>query len=225
MKTAVLTTLIMAFALSAFAGPIYDLQTGVYAELDQVTVTDAVVTGVRYNGMFISEAPNQPYAGTWVYTGSTPAVVTGDLVNVQGLYKEYYGFSEIDVSADPLGYAVKAGVHGFSLYPIEVTVADLAADAEPYEGCYIKVLDGMTVTTAPNTYGEWECESMDTPGAFLKFDDYWYDDTTVMLGDTFSGATGCLAYSFGNFLLEIFEIETAVSTDATTLDQVKSLFR
>ncbi len=225
MKTLVLTSLIMVFALSAFAGPIYDLQTGMYAEGDQVTVTGAVVTGVRYNGMFISEAPNQPFAGTWVYTGFTPDATTGDLVDVQGVYKEYYGFSEIDVSADPMGYLNKTGIYGANLFPLEVTIADLVADGEPYEGCYIKVVDGMTVTTAPSSYGEWEVESMDTPGAFLVMDDYWYDDATVMLGDTFSGATGCLIYSYGAYKLEIFETETVVSVEETTLGHIKTLFR
>jgi hypothetical protein len=225
----VISLLIMTSA--AFAGPIIDVQTGVYAEGDQVVVSGAVVTGVRSNGFFMSEDPNALYAGVWVYTGSgNHTAVEGDLVDVAGIYVEYYDLTEIDVSADPEGYATVVGQFSGTLMPLDVTIATLAADAEPYEGCFIRVTDGMTVTEAPNNYGEWVAESIETPGATLRFDDYWYDDTTVMLGDCYNSVTGCLYYGYGNFLMEahadgIELTDCVVASEPVSFDSIKSLYR
>ena len=46
----------------------------VYALGDEVVIEDAVVTGVRYNGVFVNEQANGPYTGIWVYTGAAPGV-------------------------------------------------------------------------------------------------------------------------------------------------------
>lgn len=231
MRTLAIVLITLTLASAAFAGDIIDIQTGVYAELSEVSVTGAVVTGVRSNGFFMSEQANAPYAGVWVYTGTgNHTAVAGDLVDVTGIYKEYYGLTEIDVAADPAGFATVTGQFSGSLLPLEVTIATLAADAEPFESCFIKVTDGMTVTEAPNSYGEWVVESHETPGATLRFDDYFYDDATIMLGDCFNSATGCLYYGFGNFLMEALAdgielTDCVVASDNVTFDAVKSLYR
>jgi len=227
---ALLTILAIVMATAALAGPIQDIQTGVYPEGSQVTVNGAVVTGIRYNGFFMSEDPNAPYAGIWVYTGSAPTAVQGDLVDVMGIYKEYFDLSEIDVPADSTGFANVTGSHTGTLYPIDVTTADIAADGEPWESCFIRVTDGMQVVTAPTSYGEWFVESYEYPGVQLMFDDYWYDDTTVMIGDCYNWATGILYYGYGAFKLEPFEggichTDCVIPTETTTLDKVKSLYR
>jgi hypothetical protein len=231
MRTLIIALFLIATASAAFAGPIIDVQTGAYVEGDQVVVNSAVVTGVRSNGFFMSEDPNAPFAGVWVYTGTgNHTAVQGDLVDVAGTYVEYYDLTEIDVSADSTGYANVVGQFAGELLPLDVTVAELATDAEPFESCLIRVTDGMMVSTAPNNYGEWTVESYETPGSFLMFDDFWYDDTTVMLGDCFNSAVGCLNYSYGNFLLEAYVdgievVDCVVATDASTFDSVKSLYR
>jgi 5'-nucleotidase / UDP-sugar diphosphatase len=227
---AMLTILAILIASSAIAGTIVDVQTGLVPVNTQVMVTNAVVTGVRYNGFFMSEDPNAPYAGIWVYTGSTPVAVTGDLVDVTGFYVEYYDLSEIDVDADPDGLVTVTGIHLGALYPLDVTTSDLAADGEPYESCFIRVTDGMTVVAAPDTYGEWTVASYENPSVELIMDDYWYDETTVALGDCYNCATGILYYGYGAFKLEpmaeaICITDCTVDSETVNFDQVKSLYR
>ena len=224
------TVLLLLAAVPAFAGTIIDLQMGAYAVGSQSVVEDAVVTGVRYNGFFMTEDPNAPYAGVWVFTGAAPGVAVGDLVDVADLYEEYYDFTEINVSTDPNGYVTLLGEHLGAIYPLPVTVSQLAANAEPYEGCFIMVTDGMVVVNAPNSYGEWRVESYEAPGQYLWMDDYWYDDTTVQLGDCYDCATGMLAYSFGTFRLEpiagaICVVDCTVANENLSFGEIKALFR
>ena len=231
MKTFAMVLIMVAATATAFAGPIYDVQTGVYAEGDEVVVSGAVVTGVRNNGFFMSEDLSATFSGVWVYTGTgNHTAVVGDLVDVAGLYKEYYDLTEIDVNADASGYATVVGQFGGEMLPLDVTMAQLVADGEPYEGCMIRLTDGMTVTVAPDSHGEWEAESHETPGDTVVFDDYWYDTTTVSLGDCYNSATGCLYYSYGAFKLEAFAdglevVDCVVATEPVSFDSVKSLYR
>jgi len=224
------TVLLLLAALPAFAGTIIDLQMGAYTVGSQVVVEDAVVTGVRYNGFFMTEDPNAPYAGVWVFTSAAPGVAVGDLVDVAGLYEEYYGFTEINVFTDPNGYVTLLGEHQGAIYPLPVTVTDLATNGEAYEGCFIMVTDGMIVVTAPNSYGEWQVESYEAPGQYLWMDDYWYDDTSVQLGDCYDCATGMLAYSFGVFKLEpiadaICVVDCTVANEDLSFGEIKALFK
>lgn len=228
MKPVLLTCLFLLLATPILAGPIIDLQTGGYTEGDEVIVPNAVVTGVGLNGLFICEDPNGPFAGVWVYTGFAPAVATGDLVAVKGLYLEYYDFSEIDVASDATGYINYLGVYNNDVVAIDVTIADLVYNTELYEGCFVRVLDNITVISAPNSYGEWEVQG--SSGEVLIMDDYWYDTSTIIVGDSYSQAVGCMTYSFGDFKLEPFENglgfqEDPVATDEVSFGQIKSLYR
>ncbi len=222
--------LVLLCTSSAFAGAIYDLQFGgTYALNDEVTVEDAVVTGVRYNGVFINEQVNGPYTGVWVYTGVAPGVAVGDLVDVKGLYKEYFDLTEIDVSADLTGYLTFDSIHLGSLVAVGMSIAALNADPEPWECGFIQITSGMMVTQIL-TYGEWEVESADAPGQFLVMDDYWYDELTVTVGDCYLCAVGVLMYNFGIYKLEpFFEniclVDCSVGNEDMTFGQVKSLYR
>ncbi len=69
MRNLVLALLLIATASTAFAGPIIDIQTGMYPE-DTLVYFDGVVTAVRDNGFFVGEYAPAPYAGIWVYTGT-----------------------------------------------------------------------------------------------------------------------------------------------------------
>ncbi len=228
MRKFVLAIALMGLAATAFAGNIYEIQTGVYAPLDEVTAT-GTVTGVRNNGFFMQEAA-VGYSGIWVYTGTgNHTAIVGDDVEVKGLYKEYYDLSEIDVAADATGYVTIAGNSG-ALPAVPLTAAQYAADPEPWEGMFIMITDGLAVVEAPNTYGEWVMESLESPGTTVRCDDYWYDDTTVVLGQCSQYAAGCLTYSFGNYLLEVLVdglmvADCAVDSDAVSFGAVKSLYR
>jgi len=222
--------LMFVLAGSAMAGSIYDVQTGVYTIDDEVIVEGAIVTGVRYNGVFISEDVVGPYTGVWVYTGFDPAVGVGDLVDVKGVYTEYYDLTEIDVSADLTGYFTYVGAHDGALSPAYLTIATLNADPEPWECCFISVSGQMIVSTPPSQYGEWEVESLNTPGQFLSMDDYWFDPANVLEGDCLCCATGILFYSFGAFKLQPFDgsicfLPCIVPNEDMSFGAVKALYR
>ena len=102
------------------------------------------------------------------------------MVDVKGLYEEYYDVTEINVTTDLTGYCTYVGDYDGTLVPTSVTVAQLNADPEPWESCFIAVLGLMIVTDNDLGYGEWEAELMDDLGQFIRFDDYWYDPVDVM---------------------------------------------
>jgi hypothetical protein len=230
MKKIALAFLLVLVAATANAGVIHDIQTGMVAEETLVTPTDVVVVAVAYNGIWVAEAPFGAYDGIWVYMGSSDPIdlVPGDVVAICGLYKEYYDLSEIDIpAADMYGSVLKTGETTVPM-PSYVTAADLAADGEPWESCAITVVDGMEVTGEPSSYGEWFATAQD--GTELMFDDIFYDDTTVMLGDCYNNATGILNYSFSAFKLEAYAdgieiVDCSVDTDDATLSSVKALYR
>ena len=92
----------------------------------------------------------------------------------------------------------------------------------------VLVQDGMEVTTAPNSFGEWFATALD--GTEVMFDDYWYDDTQVALMQCYNNATGILNYSFSAFKLEAFAdgipiVDCTVPTEAVTFSDLKALYR
>ncbi len=229
MKKLAIVLSLVCIAGSAFAGAIYDVQTGVYTVGDEVIIDDAVVTGVRYNGCFVNEQVNGPYTGVWVYTGAAPGVAVGDLVDVKGLYEEYYDLTEINVSTDPTGYCTFDSVHTGTLVGVAMTLTAFNADPEAWECGFIQITDGLMVTQLLG-YGEWEAESYDAPGEFLVFDDYWYDDTTVQVGDCYQCVHGIIYYSYGVYKMEAFEdgicvVDCSVSNEDMSFSDIKSLYR
>ena len=223
--------LVLIFAGAAVAGPIYDVQTGVYTIGDLVVVEDAIVTGVMYNGVFISEDVGGPYTGVWVYTDDDPGVAVGDLVDVAGEYKEYYDLTEIDVdAAGDDGYLIFDSVHTGQLAAVPVTIPQLNADPEPWEGCYVFVISGMVVTDITLGFGEWEVEAWGFPGEFMRMDDYWYDFDTVVEGDCYCGAVGIYHYGYGNYKLEPFadaicHMDCAIANEDMSFGDVKAMYR
>jgi hypothetical protein len=233
MKKIALACLFVLLATGASAQDpttIYDIQMGAVAEGSLVNPCEVVVTAVTYNGIWVAEAPYGAYNGIWVYMGSSDPIdlVPGDIVCVCGEYKEYYDLSEIDIPAAGLyGSVLKTGEMAVPM-PSFVTAAELAADGEPWESCAITVTDGMEVTEAPSTYGEWSATALD--GSVVMFDDVFYDDSTVMLGDCYNSATVILTYSFGAFKLLAYAdgievTDCGVDTEDATLSSIKALYR
>jgi hypothetical protein len=222
MKRLVLAMLVLLIAAGANAQTIYDIQTGLVAENTQVQLVNVVVVAERYNGIYVSEAPHGAYNGMWVYSGAAPGATVGDVVNIQGEYYEYYDLSEVDTQAGIIQVVGSAAVPAPSVVP----AAALVADYEAWESCQITIPDMMTVTTAPSSYGEWFATT--DGGEEIMFDDYWYDDTTVVLGDCYTSVTGCLNYNFSAFKLEVFAdgiTMCPVAEEVSTFGTVKSLFR
>lgn len=230
MKKIALACLIALIAASAQAGIIEDIQTGLVEVGTLQTPCDVVVTAVTYNGVWVAEAPYGANNGIWVYLGSDEPIefVAGDVLCICGEYKEYYDLSEIDVvSAGLYGSIIKTDEMAVPM-PSYVTAADLMADPEPWESCVITIVDGMEVTVEPSSYGEWFATAQD--GTEIMFDDVFYDDSTVALGDCYNNATGVYTYTFSAFKLLPFEdglalTDCTVDTDDTTLSSLKALFR
>jgi len=63
----------------------------------QTVVTRGVVTAVASKGFFIQNGTGA-WDGIYVYLGSSPGVNVGDLVEVKGYVKEYYGLTELSVN-------------------------------------------------------------------------------------------------------------------------------
>ena len=229
MKSSAIVLVLIGLAGVVLAGPIYDVQTGVYAEGAEVVVDDAIVIAVRGDGIFISEDTAGPYTGVWVYTGSDPGVSTGDLVDVKGLYAELDGLTTIDVSSDPTGSCTFDSLHMGALTAVDVHIAQLNADPEPWESTLIRVRDGMMVGRVLED-GEWEVESADTPGEFMVLDDFWYDVASVMVGDCYLCAGGVYYESGGGYKLEPFVdhlclVNCSVANESMSFGQVKALYR
>jgi hypothetical protein len=228
MKTIVTVSLLLLMAVTAQAGTIYDIQTGVDPEGSLVTPNGVVVVAVRYNGIFVSEAPYTAYHGIWVYTGTDHGFVEGDVVAICGEYKEYYDLSEVDIVAAGLyGSCIKVGEQAVPA-PTLITAADLLADQEPWESCMITVVDGMEVTDITLGNGEWETTCED--GSLIRFDDFWVDFASIALETCFQSATGIYYYSYSNFKLEAFAdgidpVNCSVATDVLTFSGVKALYR
>ncbi len=229
MKKIALAFLVILIAGVAQGTAIYDIQTGAFPEGDLATPCEVVVTAVTDNGIFVAEAPYGEYNGIWVYTGSNEphGMVAGDIVCICGEYKEFFDLSEIDiVAAGIYGSLIKVGTQTVPT-PSNVTAADLAADSERWESCAITITDGMTVEEI-HSYGEWTAAAQD--GNPVRFDDFWYDASTVLLGDCYDSATGIYYYSYGDFKLEAFEdgivvVDCSVSTEDVTFGAVKALYR
>nr|MBC8425579.1 hypothetical protein [bacterium] len=217
-------------AAAAGPDPISAARPGVYPGGAGVVTADGTAPGARYNGCFAPEPVSGPYTGVWIYTGVDPAVAVGDLVDVKGLYEEYYDFTEVNVTTDVTGYLTYVGPHMGTLTAANVTVSMLNADPEPWESVFVQVTNGMVVTAVPNGYGEWMVESYEAPGQFMMMDDYWYDDTTVLLGDCYDCAVGIYMYAYGVFRLQPHEdnicvVDCAVANESLSFGQVKALYR
>lgn len=238
MRTFAIVLMAIGLATAATAGTIVDVQTGTYTEGDFVEVTGAVVTGIFTYGFYMNEIPNGPNTGIWVYTGSgNHTAVVGDEVDVGGYYEEFTtsgGSSLTEINANPSGagaYVTVVGEHLDTLYPIELTIAQFNLDPESYECGFVKILDGMIVVEAPNSFGEWDVESYDS-GETLAVDNYWYDNSGVFLGQCFSCGVGIIHEDYGEYKIRFFddpnavcEVDCTVPNEDMTFGDVKALYR
>ena len=237
MKTFVIVLMALTLAGAAVAGTIYDVQTGVYAEDDFVEVAGAVVTGVFSYGFYMNELPNGPYTGIWVYTGSgNHTAVVGDEVNVGGYYEEYVtgggasSLTEINAYPDGTAYVTVVGPHMGTLTALDMTLADINADPEAYECGFIRIVEGMIVIEEPNSYGEWDVANYPTGDQTLAVDNYWYDNSGVLLDQCYLCGLGILHEDYGEYKMRFFEdglclVDCSVPNEPMTFGEVKALYR
>jgi len=223
MKRIAIALLLVLMASSAAGQTIFQMQTGVVPDHTIVQVQNVTVVATRYNGFYISEAPYGEYNSIWVYSGADLGFVAGQILQLEGEYYEYYDLSEIDVSGG-LAQAVGAGpVPPPSVVPIAVLLDPVTA--EPWESCPVTIPDEGVALTVASNYGEWDVGY--TPGVFL-FDDYWYDDSTVAVGDCYKSVTGIINFGFGVFRMNPYAdgIEFCpVATDEQTFGNMKAMYR
>ncbi|RME23190.1 MAG: hypothetical protein D6798_14055, partial [Deltaproteobacteria bacterium] len=179
---------------------IQDVQTGVVAEGETVTLRGLVAEGSSSTGFFLLDPAGGSYSGIWIYTSSGwggAVVYRGDEVEVTGTVSEYTpGGSSgtlteliVDRSAD---LTVLSSGHSLP-EPNLLSLGAFTSDSslEPYESTLVRV-EGLTVTDADVGYGSFECDSL------VIVDDYYYD-VPVSLGDTFEAIQGPLTYSYDEF--------------------------
>jgi hypothetical protein len=232
MKTFVTVALLLALSASAvmaIPATITEMRTGVIAENEMVDVMGAsvVVTSVRYNGFSCTEIVAGPYTAIWVYTGSAPTVIVGDVIDILGgEYKEYYDLSEIDMTT----FAGTVMVMGTMPAPyLPMTLADVQLDDEAWESHVLSITDGFTVLTAPSGYGEWDAISAEN-AATLAHDDYYFDESLLLVGDCYLGVTGLYTYSYGAYKINplvdgLTVVDCSVGNDDVSFGSLKGMYR
>ncbi|AIF69739.1 hypothetical protein PAP_06720 [Palaeococcus pacificus DY20341] len=159
----------------------------------QTVITSGVVTAVASKGFFIQNGTGA-WDGIYVYLGSSPSVNPGDVVEVKGYIKEYWGLTEISVS---LSYGDYVQVIGSAPLPEPVLLPTGNVSQEKWEGVLVKV-ENVEVTDPDLGYGEWEIN--DGSGT-LVVDDLIYAYSPEM-GQKFDWIIGVVYYSYGDFKLE-----------------------
>jgi uncharacterized repeat protein (TIGR01451 family) len=145
--------------ITAMVAEIFDIQGAGTASPHAgyyVTTSDNVVTAVASDGFFIqtpdarADADDDTSNGIMVYTSSTPTVAVGDVVNVTGEVKEYFGFTEITFPTVTSGtgpLAMPAAIE------FDESVPDHDPGALPAPACAIEYecWEGMRVNVATGT--------------------------------------------------------------------------
>jgi hypothetical protein len=136
---------------------ICDIQLGDYLEGATLTCEGVIVTAVFFHGFYAQEpdtcpdaiAEGRQFSGTFFFTSGAAKPAVGDLVNVTGVYDEYFGETEIDLT---LGGGSWTKVGTASLPPAAVVrITDVfgntcfgygGIEAENWEGVFIRVEQG-----------------------------------------------------------------------------------
>ena len=160
----VLLAALAGSALPAEAVEIWEIQgRGTVSPLEGqvVTTPSNLVTAVARSGFFILTPPARSDGdpatsdGIYVYTGGTPPVSVGDLVDVTGTVTEYHGMTELAGSP-----SVTVLSRDNTLpEPVDLDADDPAPDDPPpekvlerYEGMVVRIRSG-TVSGPPGDFG------------------------------------------------------------------------
>lgn len=213
-----------AASSQAVVTTIQDIQLGLVPENTEVDVFDAVVTGVGVFGFFIQDPDVHPtygrqWSGIWVYTNAqNGAVAEGDLVTVAGEYYEYFGFSEIDITAGNFAILGDAPIPD----PVEVTISevnDTGLDSEAYESVLIRIdrEDPSLFAFAANQFNEWYVRTENFEGAgsdSLLVDNYsGFDYDRPAPGTQLDFMQGVLVYNFNQYKLAPRDCIRDIGTD------------
>ncbi len=224
MKLFMIVGLLAVMAVSAMAGTIYDIRTGLLRIGDVVEIEDVVVTAVQSNSFCVTELPAGPYTSIWVYQGTTPSVDMGDRVTLKGHYRDVFGRSEIN-----LRWPVDAGaiVTGIGAVPdIQLTTTEIMADPEAWESALITITDGMIVHEILSR-GQWRSTSVET-SLDVIFDDYFFDFATVDLGDCYNNAFGLYTWHDGAYVFKVLSValtDCTIANENVSFGEMKAIYR
>ena len=124
-----------------------------------VTTLDNAVTAVGTDSFFMqtpaarTDADIDTSDGIFVFTGGSPGVSVGDLVDVTGVVSEFFGLTEFSlppsIVVDPGAAVVPAPVVFDATVPSpDPTAPSCAIEFECYEGMLVEIADGTV--TGPN---------------------------------------------------------------------------
>jgi hypothetical protein len=176
---------------------IYDVQNGMIAGGQAVTINCVVVTAVASNGVMAQEPDGGEFSGVFVFSVDGPdlsGAQIGDVINISGVTGEYMDATEIDITA---GTFETVG----SVAPLEPDVVDVATlgddlTAEPWESVLIRVEGDFIVTSVPASNEFVVNDGTDD----LRVDDFFYELPTAGdfanfgVGASFTAIVGPLNY-------------------------------
>lgn len=173
--------------------PIADIQSSVTSGDDSAFVgrtvaVQGIVTGVYGGLFFVQEPAGGPWSAIAVFQRGHRAA-EGDAVQVTGVVAEYYDLTQIE----PTKIEILSSANPLPA-PVELTAKTAAR--EEWEGVLVRVRD-LTVTAAPNQYGEWRVK--DASGGLLVDDKgVAYD---AQPDQTITAITAIVDHAFGSYRL------------------------
>jgi hypothetical protein len=174
--------------------------------------TQGTVQRVVFDRFFIQDGTG-PRQGITVFTGSTPTVMVGDLVEVCGIVDEYFNLTEF--TSNPVVSVIAAGM------PYAPVMLDAATAAtEDYESMLLTV-GPMNVTSVQNGFGEFLLADMS--GSIQADVDFFVIDPAPELNDCYT-LTGVQAYSFGDYTLFPTEAGDVVSCNPADTNDLPLAF-
>ncbi len=223
-RIAIILSLSILLAVSAAAGTIHDIRTGLVPRGSLVEVEGALVTTVQGNSFTVTELPAGPYTGIWVYLGSAPSVNAGDVVNIRGFYRDNFGRDEINMRWPSDAGATVTG--SAPLPDIQLTTSQIVADPQAWVSSLITITDGVIVMEMLPR-GQWRGTSVET-SLDVVFDDYFFDYATVDLGDCYNNAHGLFTWHDGAYVFKVLSValtDCTIANESLSFGQVKVLYR
>ena len=164
------------------------------AEGTAVTLSGLVATSVRTNGFTAQDPSLSAWGGIFVYTGSAPSTVAGDVVTVTGTVSEYYGLTEL--TSPTIEITGSAAVPAHIELASACDVATGSSAGEELESMLV-AMGSVTVTDSnpdsPSDFGEFQVDDC------LRIDDSIYDFGTQPAEDTvYSRIQGVLTFAYDN---------------------------
>ena len=191
--------------------PITDIQSSVTNGDDstfvgQTVTVQGIVTGVYGSLFFVQEEAGGSWSAIAVYQRNH-GVAEGDAVRITGVVAEYYDLTQIEPSAVEI-------LSSDNPLPAPAELTASTAASEEWESVLVSLGD-LTVTAAPDNYGEWRVK--DAKGT-LRVDDKGVA-YSAQPGQPIASITAIMDHAFGSYRLiprrlDDIQVATAAPTEA-----------